>query len=393
MSPCLSRCPQLCHLSPGGSLLHGVPSSRTTRSGAFFKVRALCRAVTGDGMVDRTLDTDDDVVVLEFRRVLAMTTIDAGALAGDLAERLLTIELHTIPDRNRREEAELDRAYRDAHPSILASLFDLLAEVLRVLPDVELTHRPRMADFARVLAAVDHVTGWDTQGSYRATAADAVADVLEGEPFARAVVDLVRAAGHAGVCMTAADILGKIATPEKLPRKWPKDATRAGGQLKRLAPALRAIGYDVDDTQRETEGNRSRLYRITSVESPCISAPGAPAAPATATDQHERPGAGTGLSTRTAPGSTREHPIPGAAGAAPGAVKLPAPGTRTHPEQGELSHPGAAGAPGAGMQPLSAQVPSTITLCGVCRTSLDPAFAAAGGTTHPCCDPTERTEQ
>ncbi|MEU4496052.1 hypothetical protein AB0F96_22040 [Streptomyces sp. NPDC023998] len=227
-----------------------------------------------------------------------MTTIDAGAVAGDLAERLLTIELHTIPDRNRREEAELDRVYREAHPSILASLFDLLAKVLRVLPDVELTHRPRMADFARVLAAVDHVTGWDTQGSYRATAADAVADVLEGEPFARAVVDLVRAAGPAGVCLTAADTLGKIATPEKLPRKWPKDATRASGQLKRLAPALRAIGYDVDDTQRETEGNRSRLYRITSVESPCISASGAPAAPATATDQHERPGAGTGLSTR-----------------------------------------------------------------------------------------------
>jgi integrase len=96
------------------------------------------------------------------RRVLAMTTIDAGALAGDLAERLLTIELHTIPDRRRREEAELDRAFRQAHPAILASLFDLLVKVLRVLPDVTLTHRPRMADFARVLAAVDHVTGWDT---------------------------------------------------------------------------------------------------------------------------------------------------------------------------------------------------------------------------------------
>ncbi|MFI2350372.1 ATP-binding protein [Streptomyces sp. NPDC019443] len=350
---------------------------------------ALCRAVTGDGIVDRALYTDDDVVVLEFRRVLAMTTIDAGALAGDLAERLLTIELHTIPDRNRREEAELDRAYRDAHPSILASLFDLLAEVLRVLPDVELTHRPRMADFARVLAAVDHVTGWDTQGSYRATAADAVADVLEGEPFARAVVDLVRAAGPAGVCMTAADILGKIATPEKLPRKWPKDATRAGGQLKRLAPALRAIGYDVDDTQRETGGNRSRLYRITSVESHCNSAPGAPAAPGNAADHHERAGAETALSTRTAPDVHHQHPLPGAAGAPPGAGSTPAPGATSPPELGESPLAGAAGAPGAGMRHLSAQVPSTITLCGACRTPLDPAFAAAGDTTHPCCDASE----
>ncbi|MFF3454282.1 ATP-binding protein [Streptomyces sp. NPDC002730] len=349
---------------------------------------ALCRAVTGDGIVDRALYTDDDVVVLEFRRVLAMTTIDAGALAGDLAERLLTIELHTIPDRNRREEAELDRSYRDAHAGILASLFDLLAKVLQVLPQVQLTHRPRMADFARVLAAVDHVTGWDTQGSYRATAADAVADVLEGEPFARAVVDLVRAAGPAGVCMTAADILGKIATPEKLPRKWPKDATRAGGQLKRLAPALRAIGFDVDDTQREAEGNRSRLYRITSVESHRISAPGAPAAPGTIADLYERSGAGAGASARTVSDSTREHTNPGAAGAAPGAVKLPAPGNRTHSEQAELAIPGAAGAPGAGMQLLSSEAQS-VTNCVICQTPLDAVDAAAGATTHPCCDPME----
>ena len=314
---------------------------------------ALCRAVTGDGIVDRALYTDDDVVVLEFQRVLAMTTIDAGALAGDLAERLLTIELHTIPDSKRREEAELDRSYRTAHPAILASLFDLLGKVLRVLPEVTLTHRPRMADFARVLAAVDAVTGWDTQGSYQATAADAVADVLEGEPFARAIVDLVRAAGPAGICMSAADILGKVATPEKLPRRWPKDATRAGGQLKRLAPALRAIGIDVDDSRREPDGNRSRLYCLTSVERGRIPAPGAPAAPGAPRDQHERAGAGDNGSTRSAPGSARETGRPGAAGAGPGAAYASAPGQQTSFELPERARPGAAGAPGAELQHFS----------------------------------------
>ncbi|WP_206313587.1 ATP-binding protein [Streptomyces coryli] len=344
---------------------------------------ALCRAVTGDGIVDRALYTDDDVVVLEFRRVLSMTTIDAGALAGDLAERLLTIELHTIPDRQRREEAELDRTFRDAHPAILASLFDLLSEVLRVLPNVTLTAHPRMADFARVLAAVDDVTGWDTQGSYQATAADAVADVLEGEPFARAVVDLVRAAGPAGVCMTAADILGKVATPEKLPRRWPKDATRAGGHLKRLAPALRAIGIDVEDTQREPDGNRSRLYRLTGVEGSCIPAPGAPGAPEPAPDQYESPGAGASPSTRTAPGSTRSTGFPGAAGAVPGAAPTPAPGNSTQADLHRNTAPGAAGAPGAGMQHISKSAP----LCTVCGTSVDPALITHGDQVHPCCTP------
>ncbi|WP_199826868.1 ATP-binding protein, partial [Streptomyces sp. WM6378] len=251
---------------------------------------ALCRAVTGDGIVDRALYTDDDVVVLEFRRVLAMTTIDAGALAGDLAERLLTIELQLIPDHKRREEAELDQAYADAHPGILASLFDLLAKVLKVLPDVELPERPRMADFPRVLAAVDHVTGWHTLDSYKATAADAVADVLDGEPFAQAVVDLVDKAGTNGLTLTASQLLEGVATPDKLPKKWPKDPTRAGGQLKRLAPALRTIGIEVDDSQRGPKPKKQRLYKLTaSPERRCETAsPASPTAPETPVTSENR---------------------------------------------------------------------------------------------------------
>ncbi|GHF42542.1 hypothetical protein GCM10010218_24630 [Streptomyces mashuensis] len=357
---------------------------------------ALCRAVTGDGIVDRALYTDDDVVVLEFRRVLAMTTIDAGALAGDLAERLLTIELQLIPDHKRREEAELDRAYADAHPAILASLFDLLAQVLKALPDVQLTERPRMADFARVLAAVDHVTGWNTLDSYRATAADAVADVLDGEPFAQAVVDLVRAAGPEGITVTAAQLLESVTTPEKLPKKWPKDPTRAAGHLKRLAPALRTVGINVDDSKRQSNGNRSRLYCLTSAENTCNTAPGAPAAPETHTDQQERAGAGSGPSTRTSTRSTREHPTPattpGAAGAAPGAAPSTAPARHTPPDLGEHPSPGAAGAPGAEMQHLSDATTPEPRLCTVCATPLADLLIATGETTHPCCDPTTGEE-
>ncbi|WKK26536.1 hypothetical protein QZH56_13635 [Streptomyces olivoreticuli] len=76
----------------------------------------LCKAVTGDGIVDRALYTDDDVVVLSFRRVLSMTTIDAGALAGDLAERLLMLDLQLIAEDRRRTEEELDQAFEAVRP-------------------------------------------------------------------------------------------------------------------------------------------------------------------------------------------------------------------------------------------------------------------------------------
>lgn len=339
---------------------------------------ALCRAVTGDGIVDRALYTDDDVVVLEFRRVLAMTTIDAGALAGDLAERLLTIELHTIPDSKRREEAEMDQAYADAHPGILASLFDLLAEVLKVLPDVQLTERPRMADFARVLAAVDQVKGWKTLESYKATAREAVADVLEGEPFAQAVVALVDRSGPLGMTLTASELLERVHTPDKLPKKWPKDSTRAGGQLKRLAPALRTIGIEVDDSERQPKGNRSRLYKLTASESRRKSAPAAPTAPATGSDQRESAGASAESSTRSGEFSTRREPGAGAVGAGAGAGDSTAPAADTLPDLDGYATPGAPGAAGAEMQPLSNAV--TCTECGYPLDVTEP-----GQTTHPTC--------
>ncbi|WP_331453030.1 ATP-binding protein [Streptomyces sp. SS162] len=343
---------------------------------------ALCRAVTGDGIVDRALYTDDDVVVLEFRRVLAMTTIDAGALAGDLAERLLTIELGLIPDHKRREEAEMNAAYADAHPAILASLFDLLAQVLKVLPDVVLTDRPRMADFARILAAVDRVQGWNTLESYRSSARDAVADVLDGEPFAQAVVALVDAAGPAGVTLTAQELLDAVQAPERLPKKWPKDSTRAAGQLKRLAPALRTIGVEVDDSQRQPRGNRSRLYRLTASESRRKTAPAAPTAPATGSDQHERAGAVNGASTRTGDSSTRNGRSAGAAGAAAGAGHNAAPAGDTPLDLYEQPLAGAAGGAGARSHPLSDSATAPCAECGAPMALLEP-----GQTTHPGCDP------
>lgn len=341
---------------------------------------ALCRAVTGDGIVDRALYTDDDVVVLEFRRVLALTTIDAGALAGDLAERLLTIDLSLIPDHKRREEAELDQAYADAHAAILASLFDLLAAVLKALPDVTLTERPRMADFARILKAVDTIKGWNTLDSYKATASNAVADVLDGEPFIQAVVRLVDQAGPDGLCLTAQQILDQVDAPERLPKKWPKDSTRAAGQLRRLAPALRTIGINVDDSKRQPTGNRSRLYHLTASEGRRNAAPAAPAAPGTPSEQQELAGAETEASTRAGADSTRGTPAAGAAGAAAGAANPLAPAHDTVSDQGEHPSAGAAGAAGAEMRSLSPNV------IGPCRRCSAPTHRYGPGGNALCPD-------
>lgn len=208
----------------------------------------LCKAVTGDGIVERALFTDDDVTVLTFRRCIALTTIDAGRLAGDLAERMLAIELARIPPGRRLPDAEINAAYAAARPVVLGALLDLTARVLAVLPDVKPEVLPRMADFARVLAAVDRIQGWSTLRSYTDAAADATQAVLESDPVAAAVVALL---DHDGTWEGTTSELLELITPERRPRGWPQSARGLTGALTRLAPALRAYGITCE---RQTRG-------------------------------------------------------------------------------------------------------------------------------------------
>jgi hypothetical protein len=227
----------------------------------------LCKAVTGDGIVERALFTDDDISVISFRRCIALTTIDAGRLAGDLAERLLVVELERIPTGRRRPDAEIAAAYTAARVRILGALLDLTAQVLAALPGVRLAELPRMADFARILSAVDQVRGWDTLTAYRTAAAEATQAVLESDPVAEAVLALVgRGGGWQG---TASELLDRI-SPERRPRGWPQTPRGLSGALARLAPALRAHGVIFE---RHTRGS-DRLLTLRA-DHPALSNPAA----------------------------------------------------------------------------------------------------------------------
>jgi hypothetical protein len=220
---------------------------------------ALCRAVTGDGSVDRALYTDDDVCVLTFRRAVAMTSIDAGSLAGDLAERLLPVELHRILESARRSDTEITAAFDATKPEALGALLDLLVQVIAVLPTVTLESSPRMKDFALILAALDQVTGTKSLQAYERTAADMAEAVVESDPFAEAV----RRLGASGWSGTASELLLAL-TPERPPKDWPTSARGASGALRKAGPALRSVGIGVSFS-KSTGRDRRRMIDIAPV--------------------------------------------------------------------------------------------------------------------------------
>ncbi|MBX3099005.1 MAG: hypothetical protein KF761_05440 [Salinibacterium sp.] len=221
---------------------------------------ALCKAVTGDSVVRRQLYSDHDVIALAFRRVIILTSIDPGSLQGDVADRLLTINLDPIAPTDRRTESELQSVLDTWRPAIQGAIFDLLSDVLRIMPTLDLVEKPRMADWGLVLAAVDEARGWTTLTDYIASAQTAARDVVEGDAFAAAVVNLAHRRGR--WTGTAGELLATL-SEDKTARGWPTTPRGAQGKLMRMTQAFAAAGVEVHQSKRS---NRGTLYTIRMVD-------------------------------------------------------------------------------------------------------------------------------
>ena len=240
--------------------------------------------------MDRTLFTNLDVTVTSFQRALCLTSIEAGHIHGDLAERLLPVELERIPDDKRKEDAQIAAEFAAYKPAILAGLFDLVADVLEVLPRVRPHNLPRMADFGRLLAALDEVKkdeGWQTLTAYRDAVSSALRSVVDDDAVAQAVVALVDAeigtplqpmdevlADKQPDLYSSAtwemgqrwkglskDLLAALTKPDPAPKEWPQTPRGMRAVMTRLQAPLGAEGVDVTFGKRAK--NRRALIVIT----------------------------------------------------------------------------------------------------------------------------------
>lgn len=203
---------------------------------------ALCKTVTGDAFTKRKLYADRELSVVSFRRVLAITTIDAGAIRGDLADRLALVELDKIDKSSRRSESEIRDRFEEIRPRLLGAFCGLLSKTRAALPGVKLDELPRMADFARVLSAVDSVRGTRSLATYLGQGERLADDVVEGDSVGTAIRGYM--AGRSRWSGTMKELLEAI-TPDDPPRDFPKSPRKLASRVKRLAPALEAVGIFV----------------------------------------------------------------------------------------------------------------------------------------------------
>ncbi|KAB2351619.1 ATP-binding protein [Actinomadura rudentiformis] len=212
---------------------------------------SLCKGVTGDAVLQRVLHSDEDIAVFSFQRVIALTTIGLKhEIAGDLADRMLMVEPDVIDTR--LSEAEVTKLRDAAVPHALGAILDLVSAVLRHLPTVEVADLPRMADFARILAALDAATGWTTLAAYRGKVAAMGADLIEGDRLAQALY-LFATDRHTQGCEpwqgTARELIPLLSATcrrHRIPAdQIPTDYRVMGRKVREIAPALRKVGVDV----------------------------------------------------------------------------------------------------------------------------------------------------
>jgi hypothetical protein len=230
----------------------------------------VCRLATGGGFAVRQLYTDQDEVLFDASRPIALNGITDMVGRADLADRTIFVVLDPIPERARRAEEELWAEVERERPRIFGVLLDAISHGLRRAPDIRPNRLPRMADFAKWAMACE-TAFWPAgtfMSAYDANQGEAVEVLIEGDQVATAIKKLmgtrVQWKGTATALKEELETVafGSDAAVRRLPKGWPTDAAHLTGAVRRGAAALRKIGIYVS----KGAGRERRQIHITTAE-------------------------------------------------------------------------------------------------------------------------------
>jgi hypothetical protein len=227
---------------------------------------AICCLATGGGFATRELYADRTETIFAAVRPVILTGIAEVATRGDLLDRAVTVSLPRL--REPRPEAELWERFETARPRLLGALLDAVAAAVAHEPATSGPSDVRMLDAARWVAAAERgdAVPWSAgehADALRRSRASGHQVAVEASAIGPALLALLDATGAwAG---TASDLLAvleaRLGERARRPQGWPRRARDVGAELGRLAPALRALGVEVE-RERDSNRGRARIIRL-----------------------------------------------------------------------------------------------------------------------------------
>jgi hypothetical protein len=220
----------------------------------------LCRLVTGEADSKRRLYTDDEDVIIELRRAVILNGINVPTERGDVLDRSLVVELERIPDAERKTEELLWEIFQREHPRLLGALLDALSKAIALKPSIELSRRPRLADWGEYAAAVYEVMGWGAE-TFLADWDEVVRvqnqATLDGSPVAQAIINFmedkeVYTAASSELHGKLKVVAAQLGVNVERDKAWPKSARWLWRRIKEVLSLLVAAGIEASRGRDES---------------------------------------------------------------------------------------------------------------------------------------------
>lgn len=213
----------------------------------------LCMAATGGAFTKRTLYSDSDETILQFKRCVGLNGINIVATRPDLLDRSILLELERIPKDERKTEHAIWRAFEADIPKFLGAIFNTISAAIPLYDDIDLQEVGRMADFTYwgyAIADVLGVGGEEFLQAYLNNQDTANEEALSSHPVAAAVIAFMknRSTWSASVSELLKE-LEDVAERERINtnvKTWAKDANVLSKRLKEVKSNLEEIGITYD---------------------------------------------------------------------------------------------------------------------------------------------------
>lgn len=204
---------------------------------------ALCRACTGEGVSKRALFTNEEDVIFNYKRCVALNGVNLVADKPDLLDRAILLRMDRITKEKRKTEDKVWKDFNKIKGDILGGIFDILARAAALKPNIHLDELPRMADFMEWGCAISEALGTGMEafkGAYLANIRSQNTEAIDASPVGDALMkfvddgftivnegflDVEKATSWKGTAAELLAILEECATSHKINIKtktWPK---------------------------------------------------------------------------------------------------------------------------------------------------------------------------
>ena len=208
---------------------------------------------------------------MAIKRPVIINGITGVVTRADLLDRTLSLELPVLKER--RTASQMLQDFENDRPYILAGILDTFSKVLSKLPDIKIDPQklPRMGDFALIGEALYQVMGRPA-GSFLTEFSEnkksGVRRTLDTSPVGQAIQSLMESPETNDQFEgTIKQLLEDLEDHKPDKDVWVKSARGLGDALRRLSPALRTVGIDVQvDKKPRRDGYHVRITRIAEPE-------------------------------------------------------------------------------------------------------------------------------